>query len=257
MTSKSDGLEKQLQKEIVESLRKRNCSCEEYFPCSIGNGDIIVTGDSVIEVKYLLTRDTLFKAIGQVLLYRKDIEKTRELNKQLTAKIIYGRVTEDLEDMIDIAREIGVEVTKWDISSDLDLEHLENLLRTMESLLEDLPEPKPSEVFIIPENKAYSIGKEYLREKGPQGGNKKSKDDVKKAESKNTAERLAAKYGLSERTVRKYGEIAEAVDDIATLFKNKNVYQIILSPLGKVLFGYDDVLNLANFLLPDRGKAKK
>ncbi len=70
--------------------------------CSVGRADI-VTPDAVYEIKEELSPRGLFFAIGQVLMYRQC------LNPKARAVII-GRRAGDIEPLITIANQLGVEV---------------------------------------------------------------------------------------------------------------------------------------------------
>ncbi len=98
-----DGLEKQLELDIIKTLDS-NCSSQVH--CSVGIADI-VTDTSIIEVKYSLTRTHLFQAIGQVLSYRQAI------NPALIPIVIGYRSSENIEGIIEAAKDMGVSVICW------------------------------------------------------------------------------------------------------------------------------------------------
>lgn len=66
------------------------------------------------------------------------------------------------------------------------------------------------------EQKSYLRGKRYLKEKQPHGGQvpaEKGPETV--SDPSDTAERLAEKFGVSDRTIRNDAKFAEAVDTLA------------------------------------------
>ncbi len=74
----------------------------------------IVTPSAIYEVKLWLTRDTLFEAIGQVLLYKQSIDPSRQA-------IIVG-VNLGIESLIPTVNKIGIEVELWQMPSNLPMD---------------------------------------------------------------------------------------------------------------------------------------
>lgn len=96
--------EKEIENEIVSSLGAYNP--RQQVACASGIADI-VTDYAVIEVKVTLDRDTLFRAIGQVLSYRQSI------NPALRAQIIALYIDDNAKEIAESARALGVEVIEW------------------------------------------------------------------------------------------------------------------------------------------------
>jgi len=96
--------EKKIENTLIKRLKKQGIPAEPQFRCSAGIADI-VTPFAIYEIKLRLTRDSLFHAIGQVLLYRESIDPSLQA-------IVVG-VNSGIEDLIPIAKKIGVEVELW------------------------------------------------------------------------------------------------------------------------------------------------
>ena len=97
-------IEKQIEKTLIKRLKNQGIPADPQFPCSAGIADI-VTPSAIYEIKLRLTRDSLFHAIGQVLLYRESIDPSRQA-------IVVG-VNSGIDDLIPLAKKIGVEVELW------------------------------------------------------------------------------------------------------------------------------------------------
>jgi hypothetical protein len=69
---KRKTLESELQSLIGEGLKNQGISVQYEVACDAGIADI-VTPDAIYEIKLNLNPDMLFKAIGQVLIYREQI----------------------------------------------------------------------------------------------------------------------------------------------------------------------------------------
>jgi hypothetical protein len=89
--------ERQMEDAICESLERTGVVFERQVPCGIGIADI-VTECRVYEVKKLLSRQTMFHAVGQALAY------SRTFDPVLTPVVI-GRLTADA---VEIARAAGI-----------------------------------------------------------------------------------------------------------------------------------------------------
>jgi hypothetical protein len=106
-------LEEQIVEALIERLKNQGISAEPNVTCRAGIADI-VTPSAIYEVKLWLTRDTLFEAIGQVLLYKQSIDLSRQA-------IIVG-VNSGVESLIPIVKEIGIDVEFWQIPRNLPME---------------------------------------------------------------------------------------------------------------------------------------
>lgn len=101
--------EKQLQTAFVEYLEAQGEACQIEVNCSVGRADI-VTADAIYEIKHPIDREGLFKAVGQVLLYRAAI------NPSLRAVIVFLEPqTDDFQPYIDAVLATGIEVILWRI----------------------------------------------------------------------------------------------------------------------------------------------
>ncbi len=98
--------ERGLQRQITTRLRLQGYNPKMEVSCSTGRADI-VTDDAVFEVKHLLTRDELSRAIRQVKRYRDAIDPCKR------AIVIGKESTEDIDDLIRFAQSEGVEVAFW------------------------------------------------------------------------------------------------------------------------------------------------
>lgn len=99
--------ELRLESEIAVWMDQAGNRVWRQVQCDVGTADI-VNDYAVIEVKKSLTRNVLFHAIGQVLLYRAAIDPNR-------AAVVVGRVPPgglDL-DIVRFARSVGVDVWFW------------------------------------------------------------------------------------------------------------------------------------------------
>ena len=75
--------------------------------CPTGRIDL-VTITSIVELKLSLSRDELFRSIGQVLTYRAAYDMTRK------AVIVGLRIEDNAESIAEFARKLGVSVVIWD-----------------------------------------------------------------------------------------------------------------------------------------------
>lgn len=101
----SPRTEKKLERAIVNHLRKSGIEAKCQVRCAAGIADI-VTPDAVYEVEQTLSRQKIFEAIGQVLLYRACI------NPHAKA-IIAGYGASDLNTLKPYISSLGVEVLEW------------------------------------------------------------------------------------------------------------------------------------------------
>lgn len=103
-TTKSES---DLEAEICSYLRNAGRQVERQVRCATGTADI-VTDAGVLEVKRVLTRDSLIRGIGQVLLYRAAI------NPDIGAVVIGKLPREGLDmNIVRYARSLGVLVWGW------------------------------------------------------------------------------------------------------------------------------------------------
>jgi hypothetical protein len=105
-------LEKDLELAIGKSLEAQGAIVQHQVRCPSGIADI-VTSDAIYEIKRELEASTIFSAIGQVLIYR------QEINPQAKAYIVGYRHTsqfraEQVEFIKSTAKSLGVEVLFWD-----------------------------------------------------------------------------------------------------------------------------------------------
>ena len=100
------GNKEALEKEVYEFLQQDGQQPRRQVCLSCGRADI-VTKSAVYELKDTLTRDKLFNAIGQVLIYRQEIDKA------LKAVVVGRPSTDHVSDIILLAAQLGVEVWQW------------------------------------------------------------------------------------------------------------------------------------------------
>lgn len=98
--------EKELEDDIARSLAENGLTVHRQVSCVDGIADI-VTNDAIYEIKEPLTRDSFFKAIGQVLIYR------NALNPRLRAVIVYQTAIGNIKSIHKEAEQLGIEVLQW------------------------------------------------------------------------------------------------------------------------------------------------
>ncbi|MBW4474698.1 MAG: hypothetical protein KME45_30620 [Stenomitos rutilans HA7619-LM2] len=98
------GEEAKLEQEFVQHLKQQGIDTQTQVPCLAGIADI-VTPEIIYEVKHILSRSTLFHAIGQVLLYRQCINSTAQ------AVIVCRRST--VSHLHALAESAGIAVIEW------------------------------------------------------------------------------------------------------------------------------------------------
>lgn len=81
---------------------------------------------------------------------------------------------------------------------------------------------------LTPEQASYLRGQRYNREKRQDGGHGDQKSGGQNVRPKLAADRLASEYGVNERTIRRDGEFATAVDALAQNV-GEQARQVILS----------------------------
>ncbi len=101
---------RELQDELVIHLTEQGFNCRQYVPNSVGIADIVID-NAVLELKHLPDRDALYKAVGQVVLYRGAI------NKNLDAKIICSYSSNISVSVLESAslavKQFGLELIPW------------------------------------------------------------------------------------------------------------------------------------------------
>jgi hypothetical protein len=133
-------LEKQIVEALIERLKNQGISAEPNVICMAGIADI-VTPSAIYEVKLWLTRDTLFEAIGQVLLYKQSIDPSRQA-------IIVG-VNLGIESLIPTVNKIGIEVELWQMPSNLPMDKSQLYKKAIKCKnTNSLPMHTDSKVFI-------------------------------------------------------------------------------------------------------------
>lgn len=109
--------EDKLRDAIAEGLQTQGVNCEKEVTCSAGAADI-VTDDEIYELKNNMDRNDLFKAIGQVLVYREALAE--ECGCDLKPAIIYDGIKPKtsgeqvgLGIIIDLTKKLGIEITSY------------------------------------------------------------------------------------------------------------------------------------------------
>lgn len=103
--SGSVSTERDIEISFAGYLREKGLNPRRQVQCWCGTADI-VTDDAIYEVKKNLDRESLFRAIGQVLLYRMAI------NPIAAPKIVTNQILAPQE-VISTANAIGVDVIQW------------------------------------------------------------------------------------------------------------------------------------------------
>lgn len=95
-----------LEDEVCNFLKKAGQRPKRQVRLMSGRADI-VTDTTVYELKDVLSRDKLFQAIGQVLIYRQEISPNHKA-------VVVGRPdSENVRDIVALARQLGVEIWEW------------------------------------------------------------------------------------------------------------------------------------------------
>ena len=101
------GKEKVLIDKVARWYRGQGYKAETEYWCRAGRIDIL-TYAHVIEVILVLTRKKLFESIGQVLIYKQD------MNNMLQAIVVGQRSNERVTKIVETATELGVTVQFWE-----------------------------------------------------------------------------------------------------------------------------------------------
>lgn len=100
-------IEKDVEDAVAWHLERQGILVERQVRCRAGKIDI-VAGDTIYEIKLHLTREALFTAIGQVLIYRQAFNPTyRAVVIGLEDASAY------IQDIIDYAYQLGVQIQLW------------------------------------------------------------------------------------------------------------------------------------------------
>jgi hypothetical protein len=91
--------------QVCEVLDKAGISWRREVNCGVGAADL-VTGKAVYEIKAFLTRERLFSALGQVLIYR------QALGVHLKPVII-GKPTKAMSRMVGEGEKYGAHILYW------------------------------------------------------------------------------------------------------------------------------------------------
>jgi hypothetical protein len=105
-------LEEETELAIAQSLEVQGIPVQRQVPCPSGRADI-VTPDAIYEVKRELDTSTVFSAIGQVLIYR------QEINPQAKAYVVGYKHTgefraKQVTSLKVTAKSLGIEILFWD-----------------------------------------------------------------------------------------------------------------------------------------------
>lgn len=104
-------LEHDLELAVGTSLEAQGISVRYQVPCDAGIADI-VTPDAIYEIKVTLDDNSLFRALGQISIYR------QQINPQAKAYIV-GKPSlmeaKRKDAMISSAQALGVEIIFWEL----------------------------------------------------------------------------------------------------------------------------------------------
>lgn len=131
-------LERSIENAYVGLLAHRGHRVGRQVRCANGIADI-VTDTAIYEVKLRLTRESLFQAVGQVLLYRQAINPTLEAH-------IVGQ-DGGVADLVEPLKALGISVTFWEPTK-RPFDHVYTLISDCLSMGED----SLVEALLSPEN---------------------------------------------------------------------------------------------------------
>ncbi len=108
-------IEKNIEDALANDLRSQGFAVKQQVCCANGRADI-VTSEAIYEVKAFLTRDCIYKAIGQLFSYQRSISPSANLF------IVGCKPRNKGEQRIEasLATSLGIEVMVWD-SNNLEL----------------------------------------------------------------------------------------------------------------------------------------
>jgi hypothetical protein len=98
--------EKELEVAAAAYIKQRYPDTQTQVSCLAGRIDI-VNAHAIYEVELHLTKNKLFEAIGQVLLYR------QALGGERRAYILCGSYGGHLQKMVTSVRQLGIDVIRW------------------------------------------------------------------------------------------------------------------------------------------------
>ncbi len=107
---KKKALENELQSLVGGNLEKQGIPIQYQVPCDAGIADI-VTPKAIYEIKLSLNPDMLFKAIGQVLVYR---EQINPLVKAFIVGYKGKHSSQQMKAIQETAKKLGVEIIFWE-----------------------------------------------------------------------------------------------------------------------------------------------
>lgn len=101
--------EEELLRALANDLDRKGVKYDTKVKCDIIGEADLVTSDSIYELKYGPRSDSLFKAIGQALMYREAI------GRPLTPRILCTLPnSKKVRRMIELAKHLGVEIVRWE-----------------------------------------------------------------------------------------------------------------------------------------------
>jgi hypothetical protein len=100
-------LERETEEGVCAGLRAAGVEAQRQVRVASGVIDILAPG-AIYEVKTFLTRDSLFHGVGQLFVYRTEVEDgaARRL-------VLVGRETHETAGLIPVLAKLGVEVEPW------------------------------------------------------------------------------------------------------------------------------------------------
>jgi hypothetical protein len=99
--------EQELMLAVVQWLHEQGIEVDTLVPCRIGEIDIVSKErDLIFEVKLTLSRDALYRALGQVLLYRQCLNP-------LAQAFIIGELGQNVETLRPYLEALGVQLVVW------------------------------------------------------------------------------------------------------------------------------------------------
>jgi hypothetical protein len=99
--------ERALTATFAADLRRRGIAVDCYVSCGGGVADIVSRGrDVVYELKRLLSREVLFHAVGQVLIYKASINPSARA-------VIVGQPTPAIQSLLPYITLLGIEIIFW------------------------------------------------------------------------------------------------------------------------------------------------
>lgn len=96
--------EKEIERALVRKLKAQGSHATTQVKCLFGQADV-VTDDAIYEIKQILTRETVFQAVGQVLLYRQCINPS--------ARAVIVGANGGIENLVALIEQVGVHVEFW------------------------------------------------------------------------------------------------------------------------------------------------